>query len=244
MYNNTVKTFLRIVITIICIFTYQLPINAATATSMVFISFQDYSAHKELNSDVILSDVIINRICNIPGLVINERNVTDENLKLEQKIAVSQKKVEDAIKSEDFDTIFEVSKNKTALKKEGEYLPSEYTRQLGKNYGVSHIVLGSVDSIREGKRSKGTAWNNLNFSHDSQKVEIDATIKIIRADDGMVVWARSTTGTSKNRFNNIGKVAVGTKASHNYLFYDALEEIADNIAKMLKEDMTKKTIKL
>ena len=59
-----------------------------------------------------------------------------------------------------------------------------------------------------------------------------------------VIWSKSAKGTSKNRFNDLGKVAMGTKGFSNHLYYDALEEIGDNIVKLLRDDLAKKILKL
>ena len=210
--------------------------------SMAFINFRDNSSLQQLNTDDALSEILLERFFDFPAFTIYERVITDDSLELENKIALTEEKVDTAVKSKDFNTIFKDSKNRADLKKEGDYLPSEHTRKLGAKYQAEYIVYGTIDYIEGNRKHNSTVWNNMSFTHSSKGVEISSTIKIIRAEDGKIIWSKRVRGTSKNRFNDLGKVAIGTKGFSNHLYYDALEEISDNIVKLLREDLAKKIL--
>lgn len=212
--------------------------------SMAFISFRDNSSLQQLNTDDALSEILLERFFDFPSFNIYERIITDDSLELENRIALTEEKVDVAVKSKDFNTIFKGSNSRADLKKEGEYLPSEYTKKLGAKYQAEYFIYGTIDYIEGSRKHNSTVWNNMTFTHSSKGVEVSATIKIIRAEDGKIIWSKSAKGTSKNRFNDLGKIAMGSKGFSNHLYYDALEEIGDNIVKLLRDDLAKEILKL
>lgn len=228
----------------LCLLCFCPKSEARENISVAFVNFRDNSSFQQLNTDDALSEILLERLFDFPSFSIYERVISDDSLELENRISLTEEKVNMAVKSKDFNAIFKGSNNRADLKKKGEYLPAEHTKKLGAKYQAEYLIFGTIDYIEGNRKHNSTIWNNMAFTHSSKGVEISATIKIIRAEDGKIIWSKSAKGTSKNRFNDLGKVAIGSTGSSDHLFYDALEEIGDSIVRLLRDELAKQILKL
>ena len=219
-----------------CFITHAL---AKDLPSAILISFNDNSSYKNLKTNEIFSNVMLDGLLSLDRIYLVERAVTKDVLLLEDDVVCSDAKIDEAVKNKDFSSIFNVSKSDAAFKRQGDYLPVDKTSKLGEQYGVSYIVHGSVDFIGGSERSRTIAWDGISLGHSSKSVEMLATLRIIEAKTGKIIWQRRVKEKTKDKYEVIDKLSFGTKEFSDRLFYEVVEDISDKFISGLKKDLDK-----
>lgn len=233
------KVILEILFAVVISFCFITPALAGNLPSAIVIKFNDNTSYKSFKTNEIFSNIILDGLLSLDNIYLVDRMVTNDVLAMEDDVVCSDEKIDEAVKNKDFNSIFNASKSDVAFKRQGDYLPVDKTSKLGMRYGASYIVHGSVDFIGGNERSRTVAWNGVSLGHSSKSVEMLATLRIIEAKTGMIIWQRRVKEKTKDKYEVIDKLSFGTKEFSDRLFYEVVEDISSKFIRSLKKDLDK-----
>ena len=204
---------------------------------VVVLNSGDYSSYKELNTGEILDQLIIDRLIEIEGISIYEREVTKDSLEVEGTLTGDTKIVDTAVDTNDFNTIFNVAQNDISFKKVGDFLPSSQTKLLRERYGAEYIIYGSIDFIGGNERDRNVEWDSFKLNHSSKSITIFVSLRIIETQTGKIKWHHRVKGKVKDRFDSLNNFSYGTREFSNSLFMEALDEVGERLIRKLNKDL-------
>lgn len=210
---------------------------AYAGVKTVLINSGDYSEYRELHTNEILDQTIIDRLLHLGTFDIYEKSFMHDTLDAEQEMVADKQFVEAAVDQSDFNTIFGITQNDISMKRSGDFISREKTALLGEKYDVQYIIHGSIDFIGRNDREKIFLYNKWNFTHGSKAVTILASLRIIEAQTGKIVWYAKERGKVADRFDSLNDVSYGTKEFSNILFYEALDEVSEKLIEKLVTDL-------
>lgn len=217
--------------------------NIVNANStVVVLNFADYSAYKELHTNEIMEQVIIDKLLELDEISIYERKITNDSLEIEQELTGDKNLISNAITKNDFNSIFNVAQNDISTKKTGDYLPVRKTRLLGQKYSAKYIIHGSIDFIGGNERNNNIVWDSINLKHISNSITIFSSLRVIETQTGRIVWHQREKGKVKDRFDSLNNFSYGTKEFSNQLFYEALDEVSTRIIDALRKNLRNKKL--
>lgn len=210
---------------------------AYAGVKTVLINSGDYSEYRELHTNEILDQTIIDRLLHIGTFDIYEKSFMNDTLDMEQEMVADEQFVEAAVEKNDFNTIFGITQNDISMKRSGDSISVQKTALLGEKYDVKYIIHGSIDFIGRNNREKIFLYDKWNFTHGSKSVTIMASLRIIEAKTGKIIWYAGERGKVADRFDALNNVSYGTKEFSNILFYEALDKVSEKLTEKLVTDL-------
>lgn len=205
--------------------------------TMVFLTFTDNTPYSDMQTGSIMDNLLLDRLLETDSFDIVERSVAKDVLEIETQLNITNDGVDKAVENNDFSYIFGASENDLTIKEEGEGVSPETTRLIGKKHHADYILHGTIDYLGKDSRTIMLPLKHFQFGSSTPYLEAVATVRIIDAATGRIIWVKKEKGVSKDSLVKLQNIKVGTGLFNNQLFYEALDKISKNVVKALIKDL-------
>lgn len=244
MMNKITRIFCAVLLCMFCVLVITERVEAAP--TCITLKFTDKSKYSDLSTADLLSDLMMETLMNERKFNFKEVRVLDEDVMSELYIKKGNRlKIFNECKEmNDFSKLFNISDfgiedNKKLIHeaKEGDVIFPEIMSELSKQYGINHVLHCTINNIA-GSQGNGTFIPIVNIHVDGAKyIKVHAYIRLIRCQDGKVVWGREIDGQAEKWSGNMSNLSVGDKYPDSSMYYNACNAVVKNFLKELNSEM-------
>lgn len=226
---------------LLTLFCFLLPnvVKASQPVKIVFLNFTDNTSYRDLHVSEVMDELLLERLFGANKFVLMEHCNDEDVIIAESKFNFTSDYLYNAVDNKDFATVFQASENDISDKMEGEYLDADSTKVIGRRNGAEYLLHGSIDELFVENDFMILPLKDYIFTNKSHELVAYATVRIIHADTGKIVWARKEKGVSKESLHSLQNITVGTTKFSNQMFYEALDKICKKVVKDLVKDLKK-----
>lgn len=218
--------------------------NMNKSNNIVFLSFSNNTKFPNINSQEILSEYLFSRMIDLQEFQVIEHSDDAEVEEIEQRFNINQDKIEEAASNNDFSYLYSAYDNNINQKQVGQSLPARDIQLIASKYNADYILHGSVDYLGTDVEVDTSLVRVIGIEKTKPYLIAVATVRIIDALDGRVIWTCVTYGKSKDHLYSYKGFSAGTGELHEQLFYDAIDKTSENIVGQLEQDLQSKRLQL
>ena len=213
--------------------------SANRYNSVVFITFSDNTEYKQIKSHEVLSDYLLSRMCELSSFYVMEHTADVEAFEIEKKLNVDNDSIREAKEKDDFEFLMNAHENSIHKKQAGQFLPEEFTKNIGAKYNADYILHGSVEYLGADVEIDASLVPIIGVEKTKPYLIAGAFVRLIAADNGQIVWTCQAYGKAKDHlYSGIG-IRLGTGELNSQLFYEAIDKTSEEIIKLLQNDLEK-----
>lgn len=210
----------------------------------VFLKFADNTKYTEINTASMTSELLLTELTECKYISLVERFPIVDAINAEKKMNATEEAQHEAIEKQDFGFVFNVEERSMNSKRRGDSLPSDDTRLIGEKYKANYLLHGAIEFLGTDIITDEGLKYYTGISRTTLYLTAIITVRLIHANTGEVVWAKSIRGISKDNFFEYQGIGVGTKKLNSQLFFKAVKKACEITKKELTADFEKGLIKL
>lgn len=237
-----------------------------TQPTCVLIKFVNDTRFKNLDSDSVLSDLVVEKLLNSGKIRLMETKPIEKNTEklLYDNQGQALKEIQLAMNQGDFNALFEgtsfnyAKAGSVADGKTGQIVNSVATSRIGKENNAQYLIQGTIMNMGRGSwlnmKVEGTkaviglfgifggiagqASQAANmFNEKETGVGVQTDLRVIKADTGEIVWHKIVTSVDASKKTYVGLVGVGDDTLSMNQYNKAMDKAAQEIVKALVKDI-------
>ena len=119
-----------------------------------------------------------------------------------------------------------------ATAKVGQIVSPTITSAIGKQHGADYLIQGTIINLGRGNNTP----LNGNVSIKESAIRIEISIRIIKAENGEVVWSKEVDAQKKSSSTKIGIVKIGTEKLSSSMYSEIMEKASQRIVDAIISD--------
>ncbi len=210
----------------------------------VVLRFVDNTQYSEINTAKMAAELLLTELFDCQYLALAERFPVEAALNAEDRMNVTVEKEWEAVDNQDFDYLFQMKERDMNKKGCGDFVPKEETKVIGDKYKADYLVHGTVEFLGTGVATDENLKYFTGISRTTPYLSAGIAVRLIQANTGEVVWAKSIRGVSKDNYIEYKGIGAGTKKLNSELFRKAVQRACEITRRELTADFEKGLIKL
>lgn len=210
----------------------------------VVLGFVDNTLYSEINTAKMAGELLLTELFDCKYLALVERFPIEAELNAEDRLNVTEEKKWEAVDNQDFGYLFQMKDRDMNKKGCGDFVPKEETRVIGDKYKADYLVHGTVEFLGTGVATDENLKYFTGISRTTPYLSAGIAVRLIQANTGQVVWAKSIRGVSKDNYIEYKGIGAGTKKLNSELFRKAVQRACEITRRELTSDFEKGLIKL
>ena len=235
----------------------------AEDTTCVMLKFENLSRFKNVDTATVLSDLVLEKLLMSGKFNLTETKPLEANL--EEKLYDGRKRefanLSSAVKNKNLSILFEnggfnpKQANDISVAEVGQVILPEITSKIGREHNAQYLIQGNIVAFGNGKwtdvqviTAQTAAAIASNFvpgaaaifgaGQETVGVGIVTDLKIIKAENGEVVWKKRVTGKKTKKMTSVLGLSFGSEKLTSEMYTQALEDAVNQIVDALTNDLT------
>lgn len=228
--------------------------------SLVMLAHTNNTGKNSLEIGSYVDDIMLTRVVSSNLFEVYERKPIKEIIEAEDKLVVTKDEFKEALKANSFTAAFFNSRNDLCNKKKGDYVNPENTSRIGQNHNVKYLFHCTLDNIGTSKTEQQLAFKEINalfyantgdklLIRDNidvikQNLQFIATFRLIKADNGEIVWLCSENTIAKDYKVNYKYINFEENSDVDALYVACVKTLTEKVLKRLKDAVAQKEVVL
>lgn len=251
MLKNLKKTFL---------FTSFLGLFLATApiaeaeNSLVLLEHTNNSGYDRLTIGHHIDKSLIAKLIEGKQFVVRYRYPIKESLEAEEDLKLTKEEFREALKASDFDGTIALLNSDITSSKENAQLNENATSKIGQLHNAAYLLHCTIDRLG----ADGSAYSvntsalkalfprlpAVSFDMVLPNLQFVATFRLVRAQDGKVIWTQKEFSTVRDTKVISKYITVEDTSSVEKLLIESAKKVTDKATRHLLEALEKKEVVL
>lgn len=222
---------------LLCVSYLPTSVNANEVSRLVFLTFNDNTEYKQIKSNEIFSEYLLEKICVGKFFTVTEHFMDETVLDVEKNLNSDSYSIKKAKENEDFEFLMTVHDDSIHKKGAGQFLSQELTRTIGEKYNVDYILHGSVEYLGADIEIDTSLVSIAGIEKTKPYLVAVVIVRLIDALSGQVVWTCQAYGKAKDHLYSGRNLKLGNGKLNSQLFYEAIDDVSRKVIDMLEDDI-------
>lgn len=222
----------------------------AESSTCIFLKFSNDTRYKNVDSASVLSELVFEKLLATGKVNFKETMPIDKDMELmlyDEKMR-DINNLQKSLSSGNFNILFEEENfnsraimdhaQSIATAEIGQIVSPKITSTIGKEHGADYLIQGTIINLGQGDDSFGGGRSNGGgyFYMKESSLGVLVALRIIKAETGEVVWAKSVEARKKTSLAQVGMFMIGTAKLSSDMYSKMMDEAAQKIVDSIISD--------